>query len=217
MLALNHINKELKIEDLMKLEYNKENKIQIIIPEKNKIDEKKFILNNNLICPLCKENANIKISDYKIELFGCKNNHILKNIMLEEFLNMQKRYYFCEVCNSLINSHNFYKCLSCKTNICELCRINRHKNHNIINYNKKDIICELHNLNYNNYCNNCKKNFCHLCIESHRNHNISSFNDISSNINKEKNKLKELRIIIDLFNLNIQNIIEFLNKVMNNL
>ena len=174
---------------------------------------KLMILNNNIICPLCKGNINIKIKDYKIELFDCKNKHRIENASFEEFKNIQNIDFKCEICNRSIKYNNFFRCLSCKINICFLCKLN-HETHNVTNYNKLDYICEIHNMDYKNYCINCKKNICQLCINNHKNHNIISLNDSSSD---KKSKINELRKTIDTFNHNIQGLIENLNQVVNNL
>ena len=52
------------------------NAIKILVVEMDKT-----IINNNLIkskeiiCPKCYSNINIKINDYKINLYGCENGH----------------------------------------------------------------------------------------------------------------------------------------------
>ena len=42
----------------------------------------------DIICPECKENILIKLEDYKIIMYNCKNNHN-KQILLEEYENTQ--------------------------------------------------------------------------------------------------------------------------------
>ena len=123
----------------------------IKVSEKSEIDDKKALLNNNIICPFCKGNINIKIRDYKIGLFDCKNKHKIENLSLEEYKNIQNLDFKCEVCKRSNKCNNFFRCLSCKTNICFLCQLNHDKMHNIINYNKLDYICEIHNMDYKNY------------------------------------------------------------------
>ena len=43
--------------------------------EDKKINNKNNIQLNEVICSECKENCFINISNYKINLFGCKNGH----------------------------------------------------------------------------------------------------------------------------------------------
>jgi len=87
----NKINKEITIEDLIDIKENQENKLLIKVSGKKEIDDKKSLLNNKIICPLCKGNINIKIKDYKIELFDCKNKHKIENISFEEYKNIQNK------------------------------------------------------------------------------------------------------------------------------
>ena len=188
--------------------------MSIRVSEKKEIDNKKGLLNNNIICPFCKTNINIKIKDYKIELFDCKNKHKIENLSLEDYKNIQNIDFNCEICNLSNKYNNFFRCLSCKTNICFLCKLYHDKTHKIINYNKLDYICEIHNMDYNNYCVNCEKNICQLCNDNHRNHKFISLNDSSSD---KKSKLNELRNTIDTFNHSIQGLIKNLNLVVNNL
>ena len=108
----------------------------------------------------------MKIKDYKIELYDCKNNHKIDNILLEEYENTQKidiSKIKCNICkDNKSESYNniFYICNSCKINICPLCKSKHDKNHNIINYDQKEYICEIHNENYVKYCDTCKNNIC---------------------------------------------------------
>ena len=52
------------------------------------IDDKK--ISKNIICNICKEVCFIGINDYTFNLYGCKNNHITKNILIENFENTQR-------------------------------------------------------------------------------------------------------------------------------
>ena len=53
--------------------------------ETNENINKLFNKPRDIICPECGENAFIKIDNYRIKLFGCKNEHIIDNILLSEF------------------------------------------------------------------------------------------------------------------------------------
>lgn len=44
----------------------------------NKIKE---MISKNIICPICKEDILMNIENFKIKLFGCKNNHVKNNII----------------------------------------------------------------------------------------------------------------------------------------
>ena len=38
-----------------------------------------------VICPICKENAILEEKDYKLIINGCRNKHITKNILFNDF------------------------------------------------------------------------------------------------------------------------------------
>ena len=44
-----------------------------------------IIKSKNIICPECNEDIKIKIEDYVINLYECKNKHDIDNIFLNEF------------------------------------------------------------------------------------------------------------------------------------
>ena len=48
-----------------------------------------------------------------------------------------------------VHNNIFYKCNTCKMDLCPICSSNHDKNHNIINYDNKNYICEKHNKLYN--------------------------------------------------------------------
>ena len=165
------------------------------------------IINNKYIkCPECNENIRMRIKDYKIELYDCKNKHKIDNILLEEFENTQKMDISkikCNICNTNNKSNtannDFYICYSCKINICPLCKLKHDKNHNIINYEQKEYICEIHNENYIKYCDTCKKNICKLCFNQHNKHNIILYDNIIPDIDEITNSLFKLKNTIDIF------------------
>ena len=94
-------------------------------------------------------------------------------------------------------------------NLCPSCKLNHNNNHNIINYELKYYICDIHNENYNYYCKGCRKNLCSSCAEIHNladfntvnpgiplNHTIINYENIP-NKNDLKIKIKEIREKID--------------------
>ena len=91
----NIINKELSFEE----QANNEDKIRcqmniLVVDEinRNKKDEN-IKESEEIICPKCKENILIKIEEYKINMYNCKNNHKIENISIKEFDNTQKQIY----------------------------------------------------------------------------------------------------------------------------
>ena len=142
----NYLNDELTFEEIANEEDKERNKMNILVTE-NKIPDinpnSTNILSKNIICPKCKENAKIKFNDYKFSIYDCKNGHETNNILIKDF---EKTQYIdfskiiCEKCkNNKSNSYNniFYRCNSCKINICPLCKSGHDKSHFIINYGFK--------------------------------------------------------------------------------
>ena len=59
-------------------------KMNLLVYETNIKKEKKLSKSKEIICPKCGKNINMKINNYKINLFDCKNGHNI-NISLKEF------------------------------------------------------------------------------------------------------------------------------------
>ena len=97
--------------------------------------------------------------------------------------------------------------------LCPLCKSNHDINHNIIDYNKRNIICNKHNDFYVKYCTECNKDICYKCKDEHRNHNKIDYEDIIQD--KENNN--ELRNYIDKLDNVIDEIIRKLKKVKDNI
>ena len=194
------IDEKLKLKDIIKDKKINEIKILVYLIEEyeknNKIIESKYI-----ICPECKENIRIKIENYKIKLYECKNRHEFNNILLEEYENIQKidiSKIKCDKCeNNKSNTYNneFYRCIECKINLCPLCKLNHNKEHNIINYEKKNYICEIHNNIYIKYCKDCKMNICTICSNKHKLHNTIYYDNIIPDIEEMKKKSKRIERI----------------------
>ena len=173
-----------------------------------------------VICPKCNGNIRIEIKDYIVTLYECQNNHIIKNILLNEYPNLQKianSKILCNNCNTSRQNQTFYKCNSCKINICQKCIFNHNKSHRIINYEQKNSICLDHMKKYISYCNKCKKNLCELCEKDHNNHDIIYYKNIIPDNQNIKEKLKELKSKIEELTDDINKIISILNNVKKNM
>ena len=48
------------------------------------------MISKEIICPECKTNILINIYDFKINLYECKNSHVINNLLLNEFYETQK-------------------------------------------------------------------------------------------------------------------------------
>ena len=71
-------------------DYDKQNNEMIItvyeyINNENNNPNKVTTKSKDIICPICKENCRMKIINYKIILYECKNGHKINNIFLEDF------------------------------------------------------------------------------------------------------------------------------------
>jgi len=220
-------NEELTFNEIANSEDKERNEMNILVvegldhPAPHTQDH--IIKSKNIICPECKEDIKIKIEDYVINLYECKNKHDIDNIFLNEFdstQNLDISKIICQNCGKYnkLNVHNniFYKCNSCKKDLCPICYSNHDKNHNIINYDDKNYICEQHNKLYLAYCDNCKQNICLYCEQDHKEHNIINYGKIFPNENEINNKLKELEEAKDKFQNDIDGIIIKLNKIKNN-
>ena len=123
-----------------------------------------------VICPKCKDVCILNIKNYKINLTGCKNGHNTRNIFLNDFKETQmikESKIICEDCktNTKLNAYKnqFYKCFTCKKNLCLLCQKKNHNEHIIVDYEYKDYFCEIHGENYIYYCTLCNINLCDIC------------------------------------------------------
>ena len=65
--------------------FDKERKKMIIVVTKQSKNEEKIIKSKYVVCPSCKEISKMEIKNYKINIFGCKNNHTKYNIPLKDF------------------------------------------------------------------------------------------------------------------------------------
>ena len=220
------INENYTLKEIIGINDSQINKLNILvndIEESNLNNKEKIIFekSKNIICPECGEISLIKINDYKIKLYGCKNGHETNDILFNTYENTQKRDISKIICNNCqqnnkADSYNkvFYRCQDCNKNICVICKLSHNKNHNIIDYEYKDFICDKHNESYCRYCKDCNINLCLSCEPKHENHNIIS---LMMDVDKIKSDMDNMRNIINIFNNNINNIIKKLKKVSENL
>ena len=84
-------NQNLSVKDFLIKNNIFNNEIIIIVMlVKEKATDISFIKSNAIICPKCYEFSKIKIVDYKIILYGCKNDHFTNNILFDEYENTKK-------------------------------------------------------------------------------------------------------------------------------
>ena len=194
----NKINQELTFQEIANEEDKKNKGINIVVNGENNNEIKV----KEIICPICNENILIKIKNYKINLYDCKNHHKKDNIPFEkisQFLNIDLSKIICQNCkvdakklNTNINE--FFTCHKCKINICQKCKSLHDKNHKLYSYESKNNMCTIHSMYYAKYCKECKLNLCMKCERDHRNHDCIYFADILPNNEDEiKNEMKELK------------------------
>ena len=192
-------NDELAFNEISNSEDKKRNKMNILVVEAELPmplkSEETIIKSKNIVCPECKEDIKFGIEDYVINLFECKNKHDIDNIFLDEFdstqnINISK--IICEICGKYnkgnVYKNIFYRCNTCKKNLCPICNSIHDKEHYKINYDDKNYICEQHNKIFMAYCEDCKKNICMYCEQKHNEHNIINYGKLIV----EKSKMNDL-------------------------
>ena len=112
----NILNLELTFYDQANEEDKKRGKMNIVVNSvKDTIinnEKKKIIKSKDIICPSCGENCRIKIENYKITLYECKNGHKLDNITLDEFNETQaidESKIICDECKDKNKENSFGK------------------------------------------------------------------------------------------------------------
>ena len=178
-----------------------------------------------IICPKCYANARINIDEnYKIYLYECVDGHKTENIHFDEFEASQlidQTKIKCDHCkienkgNTYQNS--FYKCCTCKLNLCPKCKNIHDKNHSVIDYEDKDFYCYNHYKTFESYCTDCKRDLCKLCQKDHINHKTISFESFISKIDEGKKELINLKETIRNLRKYIKGIIAKLNYVIDNI
>ena len=220
-------NKDLTVIQMANFIDKENRKMNILVHSIHEIKENNnepIIKSNDTICKECGENVKIKIEDYKISLYDCKNGHRINNLSFEEFENSQKidlSKIVCGQCkeNNKNNSHNteFFKCFTCNIYLCPLCKFRHNTEHIIINDEQIKFICPKHNEKFSKYCDDCKTNICILCKKEHLEHKTVYLEDIIEDPEDLKQKLNELKRDIDEYESNINNIINILNFVKRNI
>ena len=221
----NIINNELTfIQQTNELD-KKSNKMKIIVnsfDDNDNNEEIKKRMSKDVICPECGENIFINIKDFKINLYGCKNDHKINDILLDKYENTQKIDLSKITCNhcKVINkgtTHNndFYICNTCIQNICPLCKSKHDKNHIIRKYDDKNYICKKHNESFNKYCKVCNENICVICENDHNNHDIIDFGKMIPKKDELIKGMEDLQLEIDKFKNKIEIIKEIFNRIIN--
>ena len=229
MYNANTIDENLTYNQVINGEDKKSNIMKISVQDldNGESSNEKIIKSYEIICPTCEENAFIIINNYKININKCKKEHNTCNILLNEYektqgINASKiicENNDCKNNRGEVYANSFFRCVTCKINLCPLCKSSHTKNkkdHKIIDYTKKSYICESHKVFFTKYCKDCKLNLCLICGKEHKDHNVIDFQDI---ILSKEDHLKELSLLkekFDKLNEEIDNIIKKLVKVKDN-
>ena len=222
----NIIKEKSILSEIIKREDKRRNKMTILVTSfsDNDNESNSIIKSKEVICPKCFEEINLKIQNYRISLYGCRNGHNIDHINLKDFLNTQNidlRNIICNNCThkNKFNSYNntFYRCLTCEKNLCPLCNSSHEKSHQIIEYEKRNSICKIHFELYYSYCKNCKKNLCMKCEKEHVNHEKLYYGNIIPDSAEIKNKADKLGKSIKELNKDIEDLIERLHNFKENI
>ena len=217
------INPQQTVESQMSL-LDKQNRIlKVFVYLQEEQDPNKIVIiqSKEIICPKCFEPCRIKTENNKFTLFGCVNNHSTEDIKINHFSETQKinlSNIICNKCKQYNKSdsfnNEFYRCLTCKINLCILCKSKHEANHIITNYDNRNYVCEKHNQTLIKYCSTCKKNICSLCDGEHSGHETLSFDGIQLEVEEAKKQLNQVKNEIDKFNNKIKGIIKELNELI---
>ena len=177
------------------------------------------------------------MKDFKLNLTCGQNMHSLTNILIKDFLKTQEidnDKIICGICKnnkkSSIYNNIFYRCCTCKEDICPTCKINHDKNHKVIKYDERNYICNIHNEIFICYCKTCKKNICMSCENEHNNHEIINYGkilmknddiikamkEIKNEFDKLENKIKENIEKLNAIKENIKEYYKIINDIINN-
>ena len=187
-------------------------------------------------CPECDCNdAVLYIKNYRLNFYGCIYDHEISKIFdrYESTQNIEYDKIICKnnKCGKTQNDEllNFKKCLSCQkltgntTYYCQKCSLEHPKSHKMIDYDEKYYYCEHHFKLYNSYCSICKLNLCPDCkadtCKKGNNHNIIKYEEkipdiknIKSKLDEIKEKIFDLKIIVDQIKNNMDGAVKIIEK-----
>ena len=195
---------------------------------------------NNIICPYCK---NLALMEYNKELISlkCSNKHSYEKLSLKEFIEYQHSddIINCDICHKIKNIYNdeIYICNNCDKKLCLTCKNSHNKCNKFIEYENKFIeyknkfdYCFKHKKKCESFCKDCNYNLCIICeAEDHSKHKILLFkeykpkkkalDEIKKNIEELNDKIKkykkELKILKEIFNRMLTNLMDNLDYHMN--
>ena len=126
-----------------------------------------------------KNKADIDFGEEREE--NISEKYIQSQMYLENKLYIDESKIKCDKCQKTkdkIYQNKLYICINCKINLCPLCQSTHDDSHYIIDYSQKNITCLNHGDNYNNCCDDCKKDICASCETEHKGHKIITYGNI---------------------------------------
>ena len=218
------INFELNFSQIAS-EFDKNRKEMTITVQDRNMGDLNLVQSTEIICSECYNSALLDIEKYHIKIHDCKNGHNMGVILLDEIEENQMidmtqiKCGICKIYSKAFTFQNeFYRCNTCKINLCLACEVTHEKEHNIINYERRNYVCEDHKRSYHSFCKNCKKNMCVLCEKEHGKHKIIYLAKMFKHDKKELNeKLKKIRTSANTIIKDIKMIINKLNLIKENI
>ena len=163
----------------------------------------------NLRCYQCEQTSFISlnyINNYPTITNVCENGHLIIND-IDNFLKLSNfRLISCS--NNDSHSMNFsdrFYCTTCLKFYCTECMKIHDKNHYLLNYDIDfESFCLEHNEKKIEFCFDCQKTLCNICLNSHKNHNKINLLDnllTDEELINNVNKLNEAKNFIDKIEL----------------
>lgn len=164
-------------------------------------------------CPKCKCNdCIINLKNYQIGFYGCRYDENKKHQIIDIYDNYRNNQAIdlreirchepgCEK-NLQNEQYDFYKCLGCTKRVgiskyfCQE-HSSKHEKHFLVKYDEKNYYCNNHFEALEKCCLTCTKDLCKSCEDEHSGHQITSYNDMTTDISKLKESLKIIRYNID--------------------
>ena len=226
MYSGNIVNLDLLVEQIIN-KSDKERKTMsiIVVDHSNENGNNRKVISPYIICPICKEHARYEINNYRIKIFNCKNGHVIDDILIKDFESTQmidESLIICDKCkiNNKGNTYNkeMYRCNKCNMNLCPLCKSSHDKKHKIIDYEQKYFVCDIHDKEYNSFCETYKKDICEFCKKAHKEHKIISYDEIAQENLMDEEQLKyRLNSVLKGFNTKFGMIIDRLKNLLKNI
>ena len=178
-----------------------------------------------IICSECYDSALLSIEKCYIKIHDCKNGHTVGVVLLDEIEENQSIDFTqikCENCRIYSRGYTyqneFYRCNTCKMNLCPICEIDHDKTHIIISYDRRNYVCDKHRRSYHSFCKDCKINLCALCEKAHETHKLIYLHKMMKHDKSElTDKLKKIKTAVDIFVRDVKLIINRLNLIKENM